>query len=82
MVQLSWQTQGADDQFSPILAKYSARKTIMQFINFIYQGFLCNAAFKTSLPLAALMMIFEQLRKRHMPQRDDQAASSVLPINC
>ena len=38
--------------------------------------------FQTNLPLAAcriaaLMMIFVQLRKRHLPQRDDQAASSV-----
>ena len=31
--------------------------------------------------IAALMMIFVQLRKRHLPQRDDQEASSVLPIS-
>ena len=31
--------------------------------------------------IAALMMIFAKLRKRHLPQRDEQAASSVLPIN-
>ena len=39
--------------------------------NFVY---LCW--FQTNLPLAALMMILVQLRKRHLPQRDDQAASS------
>ena len=31
--------------------------------------------------IAALMMIFVQLRKRHLPQRDYQAVSSVLPID-
>ena len=36
--------------------------------------------FQTSLTLAALMMIFVQLHKRHLPQRDDKVASSVLPI--
>ena len=37
--------------------------------------------FQTNLPLAALMMILVQLRKRHLPQRDDQAASSIKPID-
>ena len=46
----------------------------------------CSSAplcwFQTNLPLAALMMIFVQLRKRHLPQRDDQAASSVYVPTC
>ena len=31
--------------------------------------------------IAAMMVIFVQLRKHHLPQRDDQAASSVMPID-
>ena len=38
------------------------------------------AAFRLACCIATLMMIFAQLCKRHLPQRDDQAASSVLPI--
>ena len=36
--------------------------------------------FQTGLSIATAM-IFEQLHKHHLPQGDDQAASSVLPIN-
>ena len=39
-----------------------------------------NAAFRLACRIAALMVIFVQLRKRHLPQRDDQA-SSVKPID-
>ena len=39
------------------------------------------AGFRLTCRIAALMMILVQLRKRHLPQRDDQAASSVKPID-
>ena len=35
----------------------------------------------SSLPLAALMMVFVQLRKRHLSQSDNQVTSSVLSIS-
>ena len=37
--------------------------------------------FQTSLQLATLMVIFVQLCKHHLPQRENQAVSSVKPIN-
>ena len=40
-----------------------------------------HAGFRLACCIAALMMIFVQLRKRHLPQKDDQAASSVMPID-
>ena len=49
--------------------------------------FICVGCGISTLPelaafrIAALMVIFVQLRKRHLPQGEDQAMSSVLPIN-
>ena len=42
---------------------------------------LVLCCFQTSLPLAALMVIFVQLHKCHSPQRKEQAVSSVKSIN-
>ena len=42
---------------------------------------LSHAAFRLACRLATLMMIFVHLRKLHLPLRDDQVASSILPIN-
>ena len=39
------------------------------------------AVFRLARRIAALMMIFVQLRKRHLPQREDQAISWIKPIN-
>ena len=40
-----------------------------------------NAAFSLARCIATLMVIFVQLRKRHLPQREGQAVSNFLPIN-
>ena len=42
---------------------------------------LTYAACRLACRIAALVVIFVQLRKRHLPQREGQAVSSVLPIN-
>ena len=39
------------------------------------------AAFRLACCIAALMVIFVQLRKRHLPQRKGQVVSSVLSID-